>query len=202
MRGISDNLRNSVSRETSDKLHAYVDLVGKWSPKINLISKATLAEVWTRHIEDSVQVAEMIHSSPQDLADLGSGGGLPGVVISILLPDTRVNLVESDQRKSTFLATCIRELSLNARIKSGRIEGIDPIIADVVTARALAPLPVLLGYVSRHMKPAGYALLPKGRGAAKELAEARKTWSFICSTTISKTNPEAQILRVEEINRV
>lgn len=191
-----------VSRETVDLLEAYVDLIVKWSPRINLVSKSSLDAVWQRHIVDSIQVSSTAPQNADTWADLGSGGGLPGIVVSILRPETKMTLVESDQRKATFLRTCIHTLGLNAQISSQRIEQVPPLNVTIVSARALAPLPLLLGYASRHLAPDGIAILPKGRKAEQELAEARKTWSFHCTQTPSQTESEAQILRIERITRV
>lgn len=191
----------SVSRETLARLKTYAELIQKWSPRINLVSKASLSDIWNRHIEDSLQIARQIQVDPGRWADLGSGGGLPGIVISILHPETSVILVESDQRKAAFLQSAIHTLSLNAEVARSRIETLAPLSADVVSARALAPLPLLLDYVSRHLAPGGVALLPKGRQAEQELAEARKTWCFTCDSIPSTTDPGAHILRMERITR-
>jgi 16S rRNA (guanine527-N7)-methyltransferase len=191
----------NVSRETFDCLATYVALIQKWSPTINLVSKSSLPQIWTRHIIDSVQVSEIVATSVDTWVDLGSGGGLPGMVVSILRPNTAVTLIESDTRKATFLRTCIRELGLNARVVAQRIEIVKPLAAQVVSARALAPLPQLLDLAQRHLAPEGIAILPKGRTAEEELAEAHKTWSFDYKLIKSQTDPNAKILRIERITR-
>ena len=194
-----------VSRETLEKLRAYEALVLKWSPTINLVAPATLPQIWDRHILDSAQLLPMAPQRPLHWADLGSGAGFPGLVIAILLQETsapgKVTLIESDQRKATFLRTCIRELALTANVITSRIEDTPPLSADVVSARALAPLPRLLPLVHRHLAPEGIALLPKGQSARSEVDEARKTWHFHAITIPSQTNPEAAVLRLERISR-
>ena len=135
-----------VSRETFEKLKAFAELVRKWNPKINLVSKDSLNDLWSRHILDSVQIFELV-PGPGKWVDLGSGGGFPGIVISILNQEERnfdVVMVESDQRKSAFLRTAIRELDLAAKVKTERIEELECLEADVLSARALADLTKLL----------------------------------------------------------
>ena len=136
-----------VSRETFARLETYVGLIQKWNPRINLVSRNSLDDLWIRHIEDSLQVARAI-PMPDRWVDLGSGGGLPGLVAAILAaeesPDTRFTLIESDQRKSVFLRTVARECDLNVQVISDRIEKAKPQKADVLSARALADLTTLL----------------------------------------------------------
>lgn len=195
----------SVSRETSGKLTCYHDLLLKWNTKINLISKSNVSEVWNRHIWDSAQVLQFAPNALTWL-DIGSGGGFPGLVVAILASENNatphVTLVESDQRKAAFLRTVIRELDLNATVRVARAEVLEPVHADVVSARALADLDRLLAYADRHLGPAGTALFLKGENWQKEVEIARKSWSFTLTAHNSKTNPSAAILEIEEIQRV
>lgn len=195
----------NVSRETLDKLQAFADLVQKWTSKINLISKPSVPEVWDRHILDSAQLYDLAPSSGHWI-DLGSGGGFPGIVVCILAQgqgaDQTFTLVESDQRKSTFLRTAIRELSLDARVLTQRIDEIAPMQADILSARALADLDALLGFAEMHLKPGGTALLPKGAQWEKEHRDAQIQWSYDCDPIKSKTNPDAAILKIKDIARV
>ena len=195
----------NVSRETLDKLQAFADLVQKWTSKINLISKPSVPEVWDRHILDSAQLYDLAPSSGHWI-DLGSGGGFPGIVVCILAQgqgaDQTFTLVESDQRKSTFLRTAIRELSLDARVLTQRIEEIAPLQADILSARALADLDALLGFAEMHLKPGGTALFPKGAQWEKEHRDAQIQWSYDCDPIKSKTNPDAAILQIKDIARV
>lgn len=194
-----------VSRETSERLDRYESLVRRWSPAINLVSKASLADFGTRHLADSAQL--LLHAPPgaRRWADLGSGGGLPGLVVAILAaelrPDLQVTLVEADARKAAFLDTAVRELGLGAAVVVGRAETLPPLAADVISARALAPLSTLLGFAERHMAAGGTALFPKGARHAAEIAEALDRWRFSVQKLPSLTDPEAVILRIGDVSR-
>ena len=194
----------NVSRETFEKLKAFAELVRKWNPKINLVSKDSLNDLWSRHILDSVQIFELV-PGPGKWVDLGSGGGFPGIVISILNQEERnfdVVMVESDQRKSAFLRTAIRELDLAAKVKTERIEELECLEADVLSARALADLTKLLGFAELHLKRGGIALFPKGQSWQREDLEARQDWNYDLETVTSKTNSDAAILKIKDIARV
>ena len=193
-----------VSRETLEKLKAFAEIVRKWNPKINLVSKSSLDDLWSRHILDSVQIFELV-PGPGKWVDLGSGGGFPGIVISILNQEERnfdVVMVESDQRKSAFLRTAIRELDLAAKVKTERIEELECLEADVLSARALADLTKLLGFAELHLKRGGIALFPKGQSWQREDLEARQDWNYDLETVTSKTNSDAAILKIKDIARV
>ena len=195
-----------VSRETREKLGLYQELLVKWSKKINLVSAISLGDASSRHFEDSLQLLELVRGTPRTWVDLGSGGGFPGLVVAILaqekLPDLKVTLVESDQRKCAFLRTVSRETSCPVEVLPGRIEAIPALDGDILSARALADLPTLLRYAQRHMKSGGTALFPKGRSWQSELKEAEKAWSFDWQRHKSRTNPEAVILEIGAISRV
>lgn len=193
-----------VSRETLEKLKTFAELLRKWNPKINLVSKSSLDDLWPRHILDSVQIFELV-PGPGKWVDLGSGGGFPGIVISILNQEERnfdVVMVESDQRKSAFLRTAIRELDLAAKVKTERIEELECLEADVLSARALADLTKLLGFAELHLKRGGIALFPKGQSWQREDLEARQDWNYDLETVTSKTNSDAAILKIKDIARV
>ncbi|MEO1154477.1 MAG: 16S rRNA (guanine(527)-N(7))-methyltransferase RsmG, partial [Pseudomonadota bacterium] len=157
--------------------------------------------LWTRHFLDSAQLIDLVPDVPATWADLGSGGGFPGLVVAIFLQDqhTTVTLVESDQRKATFLRTVARETGTTVNVLSARIEAVKPLGASVLTARALSPLPDLLIHCNRHLAPGGTALLPKGARADAEIAKALETWSFRCEKVPSQTDDSAVILRITEI---
>ena len=195
----------SVSRETFSALQSYESLLRRWTPAINLVSKATLPEFWQRHIVDSAQLFALRPPESQTWADLGSGGGLPGLVIAILAkefaPDMTVTLVESDLRKATFLREVIRTLSLRAEVRAERIESTAPLATQVLSARALAPLSALLAFADRHLRHDGVALFPKGARHADELDEARKAWRFDVTTEPSKSDSDAAILIIRNIHR-
>ncbi|TGN68686.1 16S rRNA (guanine(527)-N(7))-methyltransferase RsmG [Paracoccus liaowanqingii] len=193
----------SVSRETMERLSAYHALVQKWNPKINLVAASTLPDFRSRHLDDSLQLFTLADPKAGLWLDLGSGGGLPGLVVAIMGADRQLSvvLVESDQRKSAFLRTAIRELLLpNASVISERIMSIAPQSADHVSARALAPLPQLLEMVHLHMKPTGTAYLMKGRTWRDESARARHDWRFDLDAVPSSTDPEAAILKVTGVS--
>ena len=198
-------LKTNVSRETLERLQIYVDLIEKWNPRINLVSKASLIDIWDRHIWDSAQLLD-IEVSGKTWADFGSGGGMPAIILSIFAldqaPDRKFHLVESDQRKCAFLRNVIREIGLNAVVSSNRIEEITPLKAGIISARALADLNGLLGFAERHTAAGGVAIFPKGETWQKEIDHAREFWSFECEEFKSKTNPNAAILKIKEIARV
>ena len=192
-----------VSRETHERLTAYEALVRKWNAKINLVAPSTLPEFNSRHIQDSIQIFDHVQFPEGNWVDLGSGGGLPGIVVSIYAQKAplTVSLVESDHRKSAFLRTVIRELSLqNVSIMTGRIENVPPLAANFVSARALAPLSVLLSMVQRHMHQDGTAIFLKGRSWKAECDEARKEWRFDVTSFPSKTDPDAAILKITGVS--
>jgi 16S rRNA (guanine527-N7)-methyltransferase len=181
-------------------------LLRKWNPSINLVAKSTLGQLWERHFFDSAQILEVSELREGRWVDLGTGGGFPGLIVAILAANERagisVTCIESDLRKAVFLQTVIRELGIEATVLSDRIEDIPPLSADVVSARALAPLPQLLGYAERHLAENGKAIFLKGAKVAREMKEALETWSFELDTYPSKTDPEASILKIGDIRRV
>lgn len=195
----------NVSRETLGRLQVFGALLEKWTPRINLVSRASLADFWTRHISDSIQV---FNSAPacDHWVDIGSGGGFPGLVAAIMAVETRpgcrFTLIESDQRKSAFLRTVIRETQVNARVLAERIEKAPPQQADVLSARALADLTQLLMYAQQHLAEGGTALFPKGVTWQKELSDARDRWRFDVEVIESNTQPEAAILKIKGATRV
>ncbi|MBT9385708.1 16S rRNA (guanine(527)-N(7))-methyltransferase RsmG [Pseudooceanicola sp. CBS1P-1] len=200
-----DPTTESVSRETSEKLRLYAELLEKWNRKINLVSKHTIPDLWTRHFVDSAQ----IHSLASDFAhwlDIGSGGGFPGLVIAIraaeLQPDATFTLIESDQRKCAFLRSVARETGVKVQVLSQRIEQAPVQGADVLSARALASLSDLLGFAERHLAPEGVALFPKGQRWKEEISEAEAQWRFRWEAVPSKTESEAVILKIGGIRRV
>ena len=194
-----------VSRETFDRLKTFESSIVKWNPKINLVSKSSLADVWTRHIVDSVQVWEAARVGT-NWFDLGSGGGFPGLFIAALMaehsPGGKVTLVESDKRKSAFLRSAAREMSLDVTVISERIESIPPAQADVLSARALADLSKLLAFVELHLAPSGVAVFPKGESWKNEVDKARQEWRFDLESSTSWTEPRAAVLRITGVSRV
>lgn len=194
-----------VSRETADKLSTYADLVQRWNRSINLIAKGSIEDIWTRHVIDSAQVFDVWNKSGQVWADLGCGAGFPGLVVAMMaqgagIPST-MHLVESDQRKAAFLRTVSRETSTPVEIHTARIEALEPLQADIVSARALAPLADLLGFAAHHRKPEGQCLFLKGERNGDEIANALAKWRFEVQKFPSRTQPGAAILKIGEFAR-
>lgn len=191
---------SGVSRETSERLSKLADLVRAWTPKINLISKSSVGDLETRHIIDSLQVAEAANNV-RAWCDLGSGGGFPGLVVAIVHPEIRVTLIESDQRKCVFLRHASRELGLSVTIRNARIENAEPTGADIVSARALAPLSQLIPLAVRHGSSDARFIFPKGASFRQELDAIRCDWSFEIDVRPSKTEKEAVILVLGNVER-
>jgi 16S rRNA (guanine527-N7)-methyltransferase len=187
-----------VSRETLASLEAYLETLTKWQKAINLVGPATLADAWTRHIVDSAQLVPLIPAEARSLADLGTGAGLPGLVLAALKPELDVTLVESDARKAAFLGEAGRRMGLKKqpKIVIGRIEAVPPTGADVVTARALAPLKQLLVWADRHRSDTAICLFHKGKDWQAELTDARRAWDIRYQSHGSVTDRDAVILRV------
>ncbi len=190
----------NVSRETFSLLTNYVNLLLKWNSKINLIGPMTEPAIWSRHIDDSLQLVEHLPETATNLVDLGSGAGLPGLVIAIARPDLAATLVEQDQRKAAFLNEAKRVLALsNVTVEAKNITEIKGAF-DVVTARALAPLSQLLSYAKPLLRGnQSFCLFPKGENHAAELTEARQTWQFVNQNFPSKTNAQSAIVTVAQL---
>lgn len=195
-----------VSRETEGRLNIFSKLLQKWTRKINLISPASVPDIWQRHIQDSAQIFALSGRQFGTWVDLGSGGGLPGAVVAIiaaeLAPQLSLMCVESDRRKAVFLTTVSRETGVPFQVISERVEAIAPLAADVLSARALAPLDVLLGFAERHLAKDGVALFQKGARHEKERADAEKNWRFDCEAITSCTDPAAVIFKIGALHRV
>ncbi len=202
----ADILGVDVSRETCARLEHYLRLLQKWNPHINLVARGTLENVVERHFIDSAQLVDIPKAAPAHWTDLGSGGGFPGLVVAMILaeraPETRVTLVESDMRKATFLRTVLRETGIAGEVLSRRVEQVAPQDAGIVSARALAPLPKLLALALPHMSERGSALFMKGENWGKEVEEARKQWQFSCTAHTSKTNRNAVVLEIGDLDHV
>lgn len=191
---------SGVSRETLDRLATYLALLERWQPRINLVSRTTLAEAGTRHILDSAQLHPLLPEDARVLVDLGSGAGFPGLVLAVLgVPD--VHLIESDQRKCAFLREAARVTGTPVTVHNRRIEAVPPFAADVVTSRALAPLDELLTLSAPFLGAAGTGLFLKGRQAEDELTLARRHWRMQAEMIDSITDPEGRVLRIREVAR-
>jgi 16S rRNA (guanine527-N7)-methyltransferase len=194
-----------VSRETTARLDRLVAELSRWNPVINLVARSTLPAVWTRHVLDSAQLFDLGSQQAGTWADLGSGGGFPGLVVAILAaekaPGIRVSLVEADRRKAAFLRSAARHCGIAVEVIDERIEALPPLGADVLSARALAPLPTLLAHAERHLAPGGVALFPKGAGHEAEIAAALERWRFSVQKIPSRTDPDSVVLRIGDIGR-
>ena len=193
-----------VSRETRADLEIFAALLRKWQASINLVAPNTIDHVWDRHIEDSLQLLPLVPETARTFVDLGSGGGFPGLVLAIafktIRPEAHMTLIESDSRKGAFLTEAIRTTGANAQVIAARIDDAAPAAADVVTARALAPLPRLLGFAARHLAPEGTALLQKGARVHEELAAAGADWHFDYALYPSHTSEDGVILQIWELS--
>jgi 16S rRNA (guanine527-N7)-methyltransferase len=188
----------NVSRETMDRLKAYVALLVSWNRRINLVSRNTIGDIWRRHILDSAQLYPHIPSQARVLVDLGTGAGLPGLVLGILgVPE--VHLVEADNRKVAFLKEALRVSSTRAYVHAERIDRVKPMIADVVTARALAPLPELIEMSERFRRLETRCLFLKGASVEAELTNAAKAWRMRVERFSSLSDPSGCVLQLEDI---
>ncbi len=191
---------SNVSRETLERLSLYVDLLIAWNRRINLVGRDTVGDVWRRHILDSAQLHPHLPPAARVLVDLGSGAGLPGLILALLgMPE--VHLIESDTRKAAFLREAIRVTGAAATIHACRAERVKPFPADVVTARALAPLTELLGFAEAFLAPRTICIFPKGRTAGDELTEAAKAWKMRVQRLPSLSDPSGSLLHLENIAR-
>jgi 16S rRNA (guanine527-N7)-methyltransferase len=193
--------RFDVPRETLDRLAVYEGLLRKWNAAINLVAPASLGQLWERHFADSAQLLPLIPRASRGLVDLGSGAGFPGLVLAILgVPD--VHLVESDTRKATFLREAARATGTAATVHAARAETVSGVFADVVTARALAPISDLLPLAVRFLRPGGVCLFLKGRTVESELTQTGESWTMTIERFPSVTDPSGTVVRLSEIARV
>jgi 16S rRNA (guanine527-N7)-methyltransferase len=194
-----------VPRETIHRLQRYADLLAHWQKSTNLIAVSTLPRIWSRHFADSAQLLTLAQNARLWL-DLGSGAGFPGLVIAILetgRPEFRMHLVESNRKKCAFLAEVARETIAPVEIHAGRIEGFaesaDRLKPDVVSARALAPLPRLLELAAPFFGPATRGLFLKGEEAEAEIETAREDWVFDARLHPSLTSARSYIVEVASL---
>ncbi|XDZ62322.1 16S rRNA (guanine(527)-N(7))-methyltransferase RsmG [Alphaproteobacteria bacterium LSUCC0396] len=186
----------NVSRETIDKFRAYLTLLEKWQARINLVANSTLAEAWQRHILDSGQLAAFYPPQTKNIMDVGSGAGFPGLVLAIMGGVT-VDLVESDQRKAVFLSMVIRELDLPAKVHNQRIETLPQLFPDVITARALAPVPKLLKLIENQLSPKSVCLFLKGAAVQDELTNLQTYSTMDATTHPSLSGPTGVVLELK-----
>jgi len=190
-----------VSRETRARLDAFAALLLRWNTRINLVSRGDEADISSRHIDDSLQLLNLIPSGTQRAIDLGSGAGFPGLVLAIA---TRIpfDLVDSDQRKCAFLREAARATQAPAKVHATRIEAAKLEPATLITARALAPLKTLLDLATPLLAKGGVCIFPKGESADREIEEASAAWTMCIERIISRTDRGGVILRISEVTRV
>ncbi len=195
-----------VSPETEKRLAEFVELLLLWQQRTNLIADSTVQQVWTRHVADSLQLLDPAPGA-RVWIDLGSGGGFPGIPIACALanaPGTRVHLVDSNGKKAAFLREAVRQLGVPAEVHHQRIENFGESVvgrADVVTARALAPLKELCRQASRFIETGAVGLFPKGQDVEVELTEAAKYWKLTAERIGSRTDPQGSIVVIRALTR-
>src|SRR5258708_2755419 len=200
-----------VSRETAARLDRFVALLLAWQRRTNLISPSTISSLWTRHIADSLQLLQLVPTSPRGnppvWLDLGSGGGFPGIVVACSVADVPgacVHLVESNMKKAAFLREAVRESKAPGIVHAARIETLGLALRpmpDYVTARAVAPLPDLLAMIPPFLKKGAKAFLLRGQGLDFELTRATKHWTIETEPGPSKTSKTGRILIVHALSR-
>ncbi|MDF2368744.1 16S rRNA (guanine(527)-N(7))-methyltransferase RsmG [Sneathiella sp.] len=191
---------SNVSRETLDRLSIYAALLQKWQKAINLVGKSTLKDLWRRHMLDSFQLLSRTNRENGSWVDLGSGAGFPALVVAIC-SDFDVHAVESDQRKCLFMSNVSRETSANLTLHRGRIEEIPPFSADVISARALAPLDKLLDLAAPFAKMDTEFFFLKGQDVDEELTKASKCWIMDVEKHRSLTSEDGYILKITGLRR-
>ncbi|HEB79713.1 MAG TPA: 16S rRNA (guanine(527)-N(7))-methyltransferase RsmG [Rhodospirillales bacterium] len=189
----------NISEENMEKLAAFLRALEKWNKKINLVGAASLKDPWRRHMLDSAQLLTHIPKNAGHVVDIGSGAGFPGLVLAAL-GGFQVHLVESDSRKCVFLNEVNRLIHAGAGIQNRRIEAVRDLKADIVTARACAPLKILLDYAFPLIKNSGKLLFLKGKKAEEELTESKKKWTMSVQSTPSISDPSGVILILENIS--
>ena len=195
------NLPEAVSRETLERLKAYVILVQKWTKSINLVARADRDAIWARHILDSARLVPLIPKGAVSGIDLGSGAGFPGLILSLLL-DMPFDLVEVDQRKAAFLQEAQRVTGASVKVHCARIEEVCIPRTSLITARALAPLEILLAYTSRLLLPSGTALFPKGAQVRQEIIQAERHWRMQIVQYVNPKQPDSAILSITNLVHV
>ena len=195
----------NVSRETLSGFYEYKALLYKWNEKINLVSKHTLIDIWERHFLDSGQLIKNVDVSGKRWVDVGSGAGFPGLVVAILLRDQKVDcdlvLVEKNPKKVFFLNEVVRKLNLSVEVVNDNIYTLEPLNADILTARAFSNLNNLIEIAFRHRKKEGICLFLKGKNYRIELDKTLNYWFFDYDVVDSLSSSAGKIIRVKKIFR-
>jgi 16S rRNA (guanine527-N7)-methyltransferase len=193
---------DTLADDVRVRLVVFADILRRWNERINLVSQSDITSLWPRHIDDSLQLLPHLPCQPGPAIDLGSGAGFPGLILAIA-SGLRFHLVESDRRKAAFLREAARETEAPIVLHNARIEDVTlehP--AVVLTARALAPLPELLGWARRHLAADGVCLFLKGRQTQAELTQARRQWQMDVELLPSRTDPAGTILKISKARYV
>lgn len=195
-----------ISPQKTKQLFYFVEILAEWNAKMNLVSKNSFTDVWPRHIFDSLQLIDYIPNNAKTIVDIGSGSGFPAVVLAIVaqekLQQAKINMVESITKKTVYLNDVINRLDLkNAEVLNSRIENTVFKTVDVVTARAVASLDILLEYQNKIGSNKTCGIYLKGKSYEKELENARKNWIFDCEVKQNKYNNDGVILLISELRR-
>jgi 16S rRNA (guanine527-N7)-methyltransferase len=202
----ADQIRDNVSRETFRLMEIIVSQLVKWQARINLVSPGTMTSIWQRHIADSLQLVALAPDALRWI-DLGSGGGFPGLVVAAAFADKPgflMSLVESNGKKCAFLRETARLAGLPVEVLQGRIEDVVsklPDRFDVVSARALAPLTVLLGLAEPLLSNGATGLFHKGQDVDDEVRTATISWNLDANLIHSQTEAAAAIVMVRSASR-
>lgn len=195
----------NVSRETFLKLESYVELLKKWQKSINLVSTASLSEVWERHILDCAQLINYIPSESRKIIDFGSGAGLPILILAIMLESRNnkvpyeLHAIESDSRKVAFMREAVKNCGLSVNIHNCRIEQLAPFKADIITARAFAPLSDLLTYVYPFITKDSVCLFLKGQNIDTEIEKANKKWLMELELQQSLSDENGKVVIIKKV---
>jgi len=193
----------NVSRETLNGFYEYETLLSKWNEKINLVSKNTLVDIWERHFLDSGQIIKHVEASGKRWVDVGSGAGFPGLVVALLLRDRKIDcdlvVVEKNPKKVFFLNEVIRKLNLSVEVVNDNIDNLEPLNADILTARAFSELKNLIEIAFRHRKKEGICLFLKGENYRIELDKTLNYWFFDYDIVDSLSSSSGKIIRVKKI---
>lgn len=191
-----------VSRETLERIGAVLDLLREWSDRMNLVGARELDRLWRRHVWDALELVRHIPPKAR-VVDMGSGSGFPALVIAAWQgaeAGGEICMIESVGKKCRFLESAGALTCGVFHVKHSRIEALAPAPVDVLTARALAPLPDLLGYAAPWLKTGGYALFPKGERVADELTAAREKWTFEAEELPNRASDGGVILKVSAVS--
>lgn len=194
-------VEENVSRETFAKLKTYESLLVSWNKKVNLVAESTISHLWSRHFIDSMQ---LLNYAPVEMKwlDIGSGAGFPGLVLAVIAKEKQPNaefvLIEPSSKKRRFLGVVAKQIGIQVKVLGMKCENVEPQRANIVTARAVAPLPKLLKMTVRHLAKNGTLIFPKGRNRELEIKAARSEWNFDLEEIPSVTDQKSAILIIRD----